>query len=228
VKLSDNSEQECLGGNDFMETSADVYSVWVHLAVQGDRTALDKLLLHHFDELMAHITARLPDQLRPVVNVDDLLQETFLRAIRGVRKFEVRDADAFGGWLKVIAERQIQTAVTLRMARKRSGRLRKRAVRTSKSTSSIAQLVDVLSDQHDTPQRAVQREEAVRALHVTLAGLPDSQRDAIRLHHLEGMSVEETASALNRTQGAVRGLLQRARLSLRLAMGQSSKWFVCK
>jgi RNA polymerase sigma-70 factor (ECF subfamily) len=203
----------------------DAYSGWVHLAVQGDRAALDKLLLYHFEELMAFIPTRMPDQLRPVVSVDDVLQETFLRAIRGIRKFEVRDADAFGGWLKIIAERRIQTAVTKRMARKRSGRLRRRVVQNLNNRSSIAQLVDVLRDQRDTPQRTVQQREAVRALHVTMAGLPDSQRAAIRLHHLEGMSVDETASAMDRTQGAVRGLLQRARLSLRQAMGQSSKWF---
>lgn len=211
-----------------MQTTSDAYSGWVNLAVLGDRAALDKLLLYHFDELMAHITARLPDAIRPVVSVDDVLQETFLRAIRAIRKFEVRDADSFGGWLKTIAERQLHTAVAVRMARKRSGRLRKRVVSGVQNRSSIAQLVDVLRDQSDTPQRAVQREEVVRAMHVKLAGLPDSQRAAVRLHHLEGMSVDETAWALDRTQGAVRGLLQRARLSLREAMGQSSKWFARK
>jgi RNA polymerase sigma-70 factor (ECF subfamily) len=211
-----------------MPTTADSYLGWVRLAVQGDRAALDRLLLHHFDELVDYISARLPDTLRPVVNVDDLLQETYLRAIRGIRKFEIRDADAFGGWLKVIADRQIHTAVTARRARKRSGRLRKHGVQSPGRKSSIAQLVDMLADPRETPQRAVQRKEAVRALHVTLAGLPDSQRTAVRLHHLDGMTVDETASALDCTKGAVRGLLQRARLSLRDAMGQSSRWFARK
>ena len=65
-------------------------------------------------------------------------------------------------------------------------------------------------------------------MQVGLASLPQSQQDAVRLRHLDGKSVAETAAALGRPPGAVRGLLQRARKSLRDALGRSSRWFYTK
>jgi RNA polymerase sigma factor (sigma-70 family) len=66
--------------------------------------------------------------------------------------------------------------------------------------------------------------EAVQAVHVGLAGLPDDQREAIRLHYLDGASVKETAAAMERSPDAVRGLLHRAKQALRNTLGRSSRW----
>ena len=41
--------------------------------------------------------------------------------------------------------------------------------------------------------------------------LPDDQREAVRLRYLGGQSLEETAKEMQRSPGAVRGLLHRAR-----------------
>ena len=69
------------------------------------------------------------------------------------------------------------------------------------------------------------RDEAVRAVQVAVAVLPSDQRAAVALHHLQGQSVEATAAKLCRSPAAVRGLLQRARKSLRELLGRSSRWF---
>jgi RNA polymerase sigma-70 factor (ECF subfamily) len=76
-----------------------------------------------------------------------------------------------------------------------------------------------------TPSHHLAGEEAVRAIQVAVAVLPDDQRAAVTLHHLEGQSIEATAAELARSQAAVRGLLQRARKSLREMLGRSSRWF---
>jgi RNA polymerase sigma-70 factor (ECF subfamily) len=86
-------------------------------------------------------------------------------------------------------------------------------------------LVEQLSDHGSTPSGNAARQEAVRAVQVGLAELPSAQREAVMLHHLDGRSVDETAAAMDRSPGAVRGLLQRARQSLREALGRSSRWF---
>ena len=39
--------------------------------------------------------------------------------------------------------------------------------------------------------------------------LPAAQREAILLHHLQGLKLAEVASAMNRTEGSVAGLLFR-------------------
>ncbi len=59
-------------------------------------------------------------------------------------------------------------------------------------------------------------------LRQTLAGvaaLPPRQRDALVLSAIDGRSYEEVAGALGVSEGAVRGLLQRARATLRAAAG---------
>jgi RNA polymerase sigma-70 factor (ECF subfamily) len=54
--------------------------------------------------------------------------------------------------------------------------------------------------------------------------LPDDQRMAIQMQQLEGKSVEETAAALGRTPGAIRGLVHRGKLELVEALGRASRW----
>ena len=87
-----------------------------------------------------------------------------------------------------------------------------------------AELVELLSGREHQPDKSVARREAIHAVQVGIAALPDDQREAIRLHVLEGKSLEETAAALNRTPGAVRALAYRAKLQLREAMGSASMW----
>ncbi len=62
------------------------------------------------------------------------------------------------------------------------------------------------------------------AVILTERWLPDDQREAIRLRYLSGRSLEETAAAMQRSPGAVRGLVQRAKQALRGAMVRSTLW----
>ena len=89
-------------------------------------------------------------------------------------------------------------------------------------------LVELLSGSIHTPSQSVAVREATQALQVALAGLPDDQRDAIRMRFLDGLSLEETATRMQRTTNAVRGLVHRAKQALRDAMGRSSRWFSTK
>ena len=66
--------------------------------------------------------------------------------------------------------------------------------------------------------------EAEQAIRVAIAGLPADQADAIHLRYLQGKSVAEIAADTGRTEGAVRGLIHRGKLSLAEAMERSSRW----
>jgi RNA polymerase sigma factor (sigma-70 family) len=61
----------------------------------------------------------------------------------------------------------------------------------------------------------LERRSAVREALADVAALPALQRDAILLSAIDGRSHEEVANALGVTHGAVRGLLYRARTTLR-------------
>lgn len=68
------------------------------------------------------------------------------------------------------------------------------------------------------PEVAARREE-LAALTAKVKGLPDPQRQAIVKRELEGRSHDEIASSLGVTPGAVRGLIYRARATLRDGAG---------
>jgi RNA polymerase sigma-70 factor (ECF subfamily) len=50
--------------------------------------------------------------------------------------------------------------------------------------------------------------------------LPETQREAIRLHYLEGMKLSEVAEQLDKSAGAIAGLLHRGMKTLRQQLGE--------
>jgi RNA polymerase sigma-70 factor (ECF subfamily) len=59
-------------------------------------------------------------------------------------------------------------------------------------------------------------------VHQALEGLPFDQRAAIILREIDGLSYEEIAESLGVAVGTVKSRLARARLNLRLALGELS------
>ena len=96
------------------------------------------------------------------------------------------------------------------------------------SDSQIVSLLDWIAADDTSPPSAMVRAEALQALQVALAALPEDQRAAIQLQQLDGKSVEETAAALGKTPGAIRGLVHRGKLELVAALGRASKWLKSK
>ncbi|MCA9167929.1 MAG: hypothetical protein KDB23_09690, partial [Planctomycetales bacterium] len=71
---------------------------------------------------------------------------------------------------------------------------------------------------------SVMGHEAVQAVEDAIAALPDDHRLAVRLRLLEGKSLEETAQLMDRTPGAVQGLIDRAKKTMRGKLGRLSKY----
>jgi RNA polymerase sigma-70 factor (ECF subfamily) len=194
-------------------------------AVAGDRLALGRLLLPCYEAVATHIARRLPQALQGVVEVDDLVQQTFVAAIRKISKYQQRPDASLLSWLKKIAENQVRDTSDATQRLKRAGQRRRHVRPVVESGSSVMDLVDLLSDHGDTPSRSMSRDDAARAVRVGVATLAEEQQRAICLHYFDGRTVDSTAAAMRRSPGAVRGLLQRARQSLRATLGVSSRWF---
>jgi len=142
---------------------------------------------------------------------------------RDIGRFEPKSDRAFVRWLETIVEHRLVDSVRAQKAKKRGGD-HKHVSRPAALASTIAELFDVISGEMATPSGNLARDEAIQALRVQLAVLPEEHRDAVRLYHLEGLDLDEVARQTGRTPDAIRGILYRARQKLRDGMQKSSLW----
>jgi RNA polymerase sigma-70 factor (ECF subfamily) len=158
-----------------------------------------------------------------MVSADDVLQEVFLQAFRSISRFEARAGGTFGGWLTAIADARLADAVRREQRMKRGGHAR-RAGGDAPRRFPSAVILNAITSPHSRPSSVAARGEAISAVQVAVASLPDAQRDAVQVHLVRGKSLADTAAAMGRTEDAVRGLIHRAKGNLRSALGRSSQW----
>lgn len=80
---------------------------------------------------------------------------------------------------------------------------------------SASRLGDFLACDQSTPsQNAIRAEEAIRLANA-LACLPAAQRQAIELHHFQGLPLQEVAQQMKRTKGAIAALIFRGTTRMR-------------
>ncbi len=194
-------------------------------AVAGDQAALERLLFLYYDHLAAHIGRKLPLDVRSQLGVDDILQDTFVQAFRDIRTLAPQGEQAFRAWLETVADHRLQDALRRARRKKRGGDFQQATDGGAPEGSQWLPLVELLKGDVGTPSQNAAQQEAVAAVQVGVSALPPDQREAIRMHCLDRLSVEETAQAMQRTPGAVRGLVQRAKIALREHLMSSSLWF---
>lgn len=191
-------------------------------AQAGDQAALGQLLLHHYDMLQRMVEPRIPSSLRRLLSVEDVLQQTFSSAFRHFDQFTPVGEGAFGAWLRAIAERRMQDCVRELRRKKRGGDHHQVGAYDAAGSDSAAELIQIVSAGISTPSRIVSREEAIRALHIAMAELPEDYQEVLRLRYFQGLTIEETAEALERTADAVRAVANRAKKKLREILGRMS------
>lgn len=154
-------------------------------ARDGDRVAFGQL--HDRYARMVHgiLLARVPRG-----EVEDLVQDVFLKALRQLGS--LRDTDAFGGWLARIAR---NCAADFHRNRRDEETLNDEVVAASSS--------DI---------------EAMRVLSI-IRTLPDAYRETLVLRLVEGMTGPEIAERTGLTPGSVRVNLHRGVRLLREKLG---------
>jgi RNA polymerase sigma-70 factor (subfamily 1) len=193
-------------------------------AVDGDRASLSQVLLIHYGGLRRHVARRLSGDLERLVDADDILHQTMVRASQAIGRFQPRQEGAFRAWLKTIADNLIKDT------RKKKGRERRAGApdglpRDAGQNSSWAALVERIAGDGSTPSVKTQRSENARRLRVALVALPDGYREVIERHYLRDQSLAQIAEAMGVSKGSVRATCYRARKRLRELMGQSSMYF---
>jgi RNA polymerase sigma-70 factor (ECF subfamily) len=174
-------------------------------AVAGDEQAFRRLTDPHRRSLHLHCYR----MLGSLDDADDALQETLLRAWRGLRRYEPRSPVA--AWLQAIATNVCLTGI--------SRRRRRREIPVDVAWSSdllhLQPYPDRLLDELEGPEAAAELREGVELAFVAaLQLLPPRQRAVLILRDVLGWSAKETAQTLDASTASVNSALQRARATL--------------
>lgn len=195
---------------------------WVANAINGDRLALQQLLLEHTSDVTQYVTDRLPVSVQGLIDADDIVQQTFIEAFRCIQRFQPQSDGSFGAWLRAIALHRLQDEVKALNRKKRGGGFRRLNQPSEAQSRSLMGLVELLSAGSHTPSRSVARHDAVQAVQQAIQDLPEDHRQAVQLRLIEGKSLEEVAATIQRSPRAVQGLIDRAKKKMRAALGRLS------
>jgi RNA polymerase sigma-70 factor (ECF subfamily) len=156
-----------------------------------------------------HVLARLRlgRRLRGRLDPSDLVQQTLLKAHQAADQCRAADDAGRGAWLRRILNNTIADEVR-RHGRGRRDAGRERSLLASLDESSIRLEAWLQADQSSPSQHAI-RQEQLLALGEALDAMPQDQRRAIELHHLQGDSLAEVAARMGRSEASVAGLLRR-------------------
>ncbi|HEV2491143.1 MAG TPA: sigma-70 family RNA polymerase sigma factor [Candidatus Acidoferrales bacterium] len=168
----------------------------VREARDGSRAAFGRLYELHARMVHGILLARVPR-----LEVDDLVQEVFLQAMR--RLGALREPAAFGAWLAQIARNRANDF--------------HRAARQTEELSADSSETAAPSPPHFSTN-AAPRAEALAAL-AAIRELPEAYRETLVLRLVEGMTGPEIAARTGLTPASVRVNLHRGMKLLREALG---------
>jgi RNA polymerase sigma-70 factor, ECF subfamily len=151
--------------------------------------------------------------LRINLDASDLVQQTFLEAHRDLPKFRGTGEPELAAWLRRILVHNLSQQAEYHGRQKRG---RKNRVSVDELLDRSGRFVTRARTQRsDSPSTcAVRREQAV-LLADALARLPEDQRTALEMHHLQGLTVPEVSRVMGRSLVSVTALIYRGLKSLR-------------
>lgn len=168
----------------------------------GDRVEFARLVDAYSTQIYRLALKMLADEQ----DAEDVLQNTFMKALQSIKNFEGRSS--LSTWLYRIAVNEALMSL-----------------RRQKPTVSVAMDYEDDEDeiQHPTqftdwcclPEKDLLSAEAKKHLDKAIQRLPEKLRVVFLLRDVEGLSIRETSEALDLTETAIKTRLLRARLNLR-------------
>jgi len=177
----------------------------VERAKRGETKAFEMLVIK-YQRRIERLIARM---VRDVDLVQDIAQESFIRAYRALPQF--RGDSAFYTWLYRIA---------VNTAKKALVDLKRDPLVTESSRASAHDDADETSRTEreltdgETPESLLASKEVAQAVNAAIEALSEDLRQAITLREIEGLSYEEIADVMNCPIGTVRSRIFRARESI--------------
>ncbi len=185
-----------LPGDDAIDSDA----MLVERTVAGDQKAFELLVIKY----QSRIQRLIGRMVRDVDLVEDIAQETFIRAYRALAQF--RGEAQFYTWLYRIA---VNTAKKALMDLKRDPTISENSFKSGDDDETSPLENELTSP--ETPDAVLASKEIAEMVNSAMEALPEELRQAIILRELEGLSYEAIAEAMNCPIGTVRSRIFRAR-----------------
>ena len=184
------------------QVSVDVDAALVARVQQGDQKAFEMLVVK-YRRRIERLIARM---VRDTDLVEDIAQETFIRAYRALPQF--RGESAFYTWLYRIA---VNTAKKSLMQLKRDPIVSESALAGSSEDEDETSRVENELTDGETPESVLASRQIAETVNAAIEALSNDLRQAITLREIEGLSYEDIAELMNCPIGTVRSRIFRAR-----------------
>ena len=169
----------------------------------GDQEELTKMVQQYSDSIY-RVALRM---LNNSAEAEDVLQETFIKALRSIENFEGRSSLAT--WLYRIAVNE--ALMVIRKQKPEVSLIQDDFSEDESDGISVSQIVDWCC----LPESEFLSNETRNKLNEAIQKLPENLRSVFILRDIEGLSIIETAQALDLTETNVKTRLLRARMKLR-------------
>jgi len=178
----------------------------VRLAKAGELDAFEALT-NRYEQRVFGLAMRM---LRQEQDAEDVAQQTFLSVLENLEGF--RGEASFSTWVLRIASH-----AALKIIRKRKGLNTVSLEETTEPSDDFNSIPhpEFIADWRQSPVHLVERNEIRRLLDDALTRLDEKHRLVFLLRDVEGLSIQETAAALDLSEANVKVRLLRARLQLR-------------
>jgi len=184
-----------------MTEQSDADALLVDRAKRGDVSAFEMLVVKY----QRRIERLISRMVRDTDLVQDIAQETFIRAYRALPQF--RGESAFYTWLYRIAVNSAKKAL---MELKRDPLVSESSLVSTEDGEEPSRVENELSD-GSTPESLLASKEIAATVNAAIESLSEDLRQAIVLREIEGLSYEEIADVMNCPIGTVRSRIFRAR-----------------
>jgi RNA polymerase sigma-70 factor (ECF subfamily) len=182
-------------------TAADVDAQLIERVKLGDVKAFEMLVVKY----QRRIERLIGRMVRDVDLVQDIAQETFIRAYRAIPNF--RGDSAFYTWLYRIA---VNTAKKALVDLKRDPLVSESSFKQADDGDETSRVENELTD-GETPEAAMATKQIAATVNAAIDALSEDLRQAITLREIEGLSYEEIADVMSCPIGTVRSRIFRAR-----------------
>jgi RNA polymerase sigma-70 factor (ECF subfamily) len=193
----------------------------IEKAQKGDAEAFGELVMGYQHRLECLVHIRLGKKLRRTTGVEDILQDTYLRAFKSLDGFRWTRPGCFFSWLSEVCEHAIEDRARYANAKKRTPPGGNKVPDPDQVAHDASRKYPFPATGQPDAAKRLRREERFQRLEKALNQLSEDHREVIILAQIRGLRIKDIAEQMGRSSDAVSMLLLRALRQLKGHFGST-------